>query len=103
MCGRKREHAWQLASDAGAAATGGQVSNKLDLLGAQCKISLFQPQFRDNNSQREKRRGQWGGFAPCSAFAFVMYSVAMKMGIKLFSPIDLGGLWLWLVFSLVLN
>lgn len=48
--------------------------------------------FRDNNSQREKRRGQWGDFAPCSTFTFIMYSVAMKMGIKLFSPIELGGL-----------
>lgn len=43
--GRKREHAWQLASDAGIAATGGQVSNKLALFGAECKISQFQLQF----------------------------------------------------------
>lgn len=40
-CGRKREHAWQLASDAGIAATGGQVSNKLALFGAEWKISQF--------------------------------------------------------------
>lgn len=45
LCGRKREHAWQLALDVGIAATGGQVSNKLALFGAQCKISQFQPQF----------------------------------------------------------
>lgn len=48
--------------------------------------------FHDNNSQREKRRGQGGDFVHCSTFMFMVYSVAMKMRIKLFSPIDLGGL-----------
>lgn len=48
--------------------------------------------FHCNNSQREKGRGQWGDFAPCSTSMFIRYSIAMMMVIKLFSPIDVGGL-----------